>query len=178
MSSSPATSYNSTTPKIIAFILITSYLLGFSIYSGYTADHNKPDNDSSGLFIASYIICILECIIYVYYLFRVVPMILFDNSTNNNNNNNNNYEFCNIIPFGLNIYWLVIYFNYTVSEKYDEYALVKTVEFFTIIGLVIIVMCVICGIVGKSVYPASLENSNTPTHDPYKSGSSEKNSIV
>ena len=57
--SSPTTSSNSTTLKIIAFILITSYLLGFSIYSGYTAYHNKPDNDSSRLFIASYIICIL-----------------------------------------------------------------------------------------------------------------------
>ena len=33
---------------------------------------------------------------------------------------------------------------FKISEKYDEFALVKTTEFFTLLGLVILGLCVMC----------------------------------
>jgi hypothetical protein len=49
----------------ICACVIVIYMLGFAIYSGYTAGHNQPDDNSKGLFIASYVICTIQCIIYL-----------------------------------------------------------------------------------------------------------------
>jgi len=130
---------------ILGISVLVLYLFGFTIYSGYTADHNKPDKDSGGLYIASYVICIIQCIIYLGACFYgIIFGLTYNFSNSNNSNESNNSNSCGIIPLGLNIYWLVVYFNYNISEKYDEYALVKTIEFFSILGVVVLSLCFVC----------------------------------
>lgn len=142
------TSNNMNCGYIIFTVILAIYMLSFTIYSGYTADNNKPGDDSSGLYIASYVICIIQCILYLIGFFYVIVLGLTytpkDSNKSNNSNKTNDSNSCGIIPLGLNIYWIVVYFNYKISEKYDEFALVKTTEFFTLLGLVILGLCVMC----------------------------------
>lgn len=128
--------------KIIIGSILTSYIFGMGVYAAYTADTNKPNDDSNGLFIASYIICIIQSIIYLI-TGILIPIYLITYNSNKNNSNSNNSN-NSLLPFLLNIYWLVIYFNYDVSEKYNEYALVKMIEFFTVIGLVSLICISSC----------------------------------
>ena len=121
---------------ILGISVIVLYLFGFTIYSGYTANHNKPDNDSGGLYIASYVICIFQCILSLIGCIYIIFLGLTYNS--NSSNESNGYG---ILPFCLDIYWLVVYFNYEISEKYDEYALVKTIELFSMIGVFVLSVC-------------------------------------
>ena len=127
--------------KNIVVILLSLYSLGMSIYSGYTANNNRPRDDSNGLFIVSYVICIIYCIIYLGIFFHILTSLITNNYKNDDKKSN---EFASLsIPTLLNIYWLVIYFNYKVSYKYDEFALVKTIEFFTLFGILIIfILCI------------------------------------
>lgn len=128
--------------KNIVVILLSLYSLGMSIYSGYTANNNRPLNNSNGLFIASYVICIIYCVIYLGVFFHILKCVITNNYKNEDDEKSNEFSSLTILTF-LNIYWLVIYFNYKVSEKYDEFALVKTIEFFTIVGLLIVfVLCI------------------------------------
>lgn len=135
-------------------ILFALYSLGMSIYSGYTADTNKPENNSKGLFIASYIICIIYCILYL----GVFIHMLFCLITNNYKKDNEKSDEFSLfsIPALLNIYWVVIYFNYKISDKYDEFALVKTIEFFTLLGLLI--LFIVC------IFPFIIVYTNKNTH--------------
>mgnify|MGYP001446568884 CR=1 FL=1 len=124
----------------IIIAILTLYIFGMGVYAAYTADTNRPNDDSNGLFIACYVICIIQSIIYLISGILLFIYIITYNSNKNNNSNNTNSNSSksnnSLVPFLLNIYWLVIYFNYDVSEKYNEYALVKMIEFFTVIGLV------------------------------------------
>ena len=125
--------------KNIIFLVISLYSLGMCIYSGYTADTNTPDKNSNGLYISSYIICIINCLVYFGIFFNFIASILY-------NKKENNYESETGSVSGhllLNIYWLVVYFNYKISDKYDKYALLKTIEFFTILALLIINITII-----------------------------------
>lgn len=128
--------------KNLLVCLFALYSLIMSIYSGYTADNNKPVTDSKGLFIASYVICIICCIIYLGMFFNML-LCLIKNNYKSNDEKSNELSILGI-PLLLNIYWLVLYFNYKVSDKYDEFALVKTIEFFIILGiLVLLIVCVL-----------------------------------
>ena len=128
--------------KNIVVILLSLYSLGMSIYSGYTANNNRPLNDSNGLFIASYVICIIYCVIYLGVFFHILKCLITNNYKNEDDEKSNEFGSLSIPTF-LNIYWLVIYFNYKVSVKYDEFALVKTIEFFTIFGIsILFVVCI------------------------------------
>ena len=131
------------TLHILGITILVLYMFGMTVYSGYTADHNKPDDDSNGLFIASYVICIIQCIIYLGGFIYVITVGVSDtNSKSDSKSDSNGGSGC--IPFLLNIYWLVIFFNYNVSEKYDEYALVKTIEFFTLLGIIVLGLFIMC----------------------------------
>lgn len=121
---------------ITGFIFLALYMFGMSVYSGYTADHNRPDDDSSGLFIASYVICIIQCIIYLGGFFYAIFLGLSGSGGSSSESSSGSSN--SSLPFLLNIYWLVVFFNYNVSDKYDEYALVKTVEFFMVFGLFVL----------------------------------------
>ena len=138
---------------VVGIIILSLYMFGMTVYSGYTADNNKPDDDSNGLFIASYVICILECIIYLCGFFFVIFSGVSDSKSNSNSNGGGG-----CIQLLLDIYWIVIYFNYDVSEKYDEYALVKTIEFFTLLGILVLGICTLC--IGNCIY--SDEKLTTP----------------
>ena len=119
-------------------ILLSIYSFGMSVYSGYTADNNIPNKDSSGLFITSFIICIISCLIYLGNFLNMILSIYYYKDDNTNK------EFTGFAFTGLiSIYWLVLHFNYNVSDKYDEYALVKTIEFFIEIGILIIFVLVV-----------------------------------
>ena len=150
---------------IIFTVILAIYMLSFTIYSGYTADNNNPGDDSSGLYIASYVICIIQCILYLIGFFYVIVLGLTykpnDSNKSNNSNKSNDSNGFGIIPLGLNIYWIVVYFNYKISEKYDEFALVKTTEFFTLLGLVILGLCVMCFVgLCSNDPPVSISQSN------------------
>ena len=120
------------------------YTFGMSIYSAFTANENRPLNDSSDLFIASYVICIISSIIYIGLFFNILAFALFHNSDKTNDENKVKQYSSIYSPLLLNIYWIVINFNYKVSKKYDEYALVKTIEFFILLGLLFVnILCVI-----------------------------------
>jgi hypothetical protein len=108
------------------------------IYSAYIAITNIPNSDSGGLFIASYVICIIQSIIYIIGSI-CIPVILLNNNDDQTLNRKESF-----VPIILDMYWLFIYFNYSVSDKYDEYALVKISEVFMIIGLTILSCCGIC----------------------------------
>ena len=132
---------NFNTVKNIIGTILALYSMGMCIYSGYTADNNKPDDDSNGLFIASYVICIIHCIIYLFSVGHII-YCLFSNNNTETEKDTNEYSSISISTL-INIYWLVIYFNYNVSEKYNEYALVKTVEFFILLGIIFISIFII-----------------------------------
>ena len=153
------TSNNMNCGYITATAILAIYMLCFTIYSGYTADNNIPSDDSSGLYIASYVICIIQCILYLSGFFYVI--IVGITHIPNKPNKSNDSSGCGIIPLGLNIYWIVVYFNYKISEKYDEFALVKTTEFFTLLGLIILGICIMCfaGICSNE-QPVSISQSN------------------
>ena len=144
--------FNMNLPSFLLYGIIISYMFGMSVYSGYTADNNKPDNDSNGLFIASYIICILQCIIYLSGIFLTIHLILTSensgssesSSGSSGSSESSSSGRSNYLVFLLNIYWVVVFFNYDISEKYDEYALVKTVEFFILIGFIALGFFCIC----------------------------------
>ena len=53
----------------IIIVIICLLNLGMGIYAGYTADNNKPNDQSSGLFIAAYVLCIIyyASILQIYY---------------------------------------------------------------------------------------------------------------
>ena len=140
--------------KTCLLLLISLYSICLCIYSGYIANNNRPDNNSNGLFISSYVICIIQCIIYLLGTSHIIYIIIKNKEQSNEFN-------CLGIPILLNIYWLVIYFNYNVSEKYDEYALVKTIEFFTILGLFFIIIFIIfpCILI-KDYYKGTSKNIN------------------
>lgn len=132
--------------KNVCVFILASYSFVMAIYSGYTADNNKPDN-SSGLFIASYVICIINCVLYLGVCFYIIIIELLDSKSDSETESKTKSESNESVlslPTLINIYWIVIYFNYNVSEKYDEYAFVKTIEFFTILGIFILGICISC----------------------------------
>ena len=116
------------TLKIIGVTLLTVLYIALGIYAAVTAAENKPsdEDNASGLFIASYVICIIQCIIYI--LSGIcIPCIMLDNESTENGKEG--------LPFLISVYWLVVYFNYEVSPDYDVYAEVQMIVFFTILGL-------------------------------------------
>lgn len=129
--------------NITIFIFLSLYCLVFSIYSGYTADNNPPEDNAEGLFVTSYVICILQCIIYFMGCIYIV-FVGISSLTKNSNTDNSEYKSNGLLPLLLNIYWVVVYYNYDVSQKYNEFAKVKTIEFFTMLGLSVIIFCSIC----------------------------------
>lgn len=172
--------------------IIISYMFGMCVYSGYTADNNKPDNDSNGLFIASYIICILQCILYLGGVFFTVYLFLTSNSSesnssshshsssqsNNSHSSSSESSRSNYLVFLLNIYWVVVFFNYDISEKYDEYALVKTVEFFILMGFIGLGFCCICVVGLKTNYSnikVTITNRKRKTTDDNENNDNENN---
>ena len=166
MSSSMSTTPISNTYNSFAVTkaILALYMLSFAIYAGYTADQNQPHDDSSGLFVASYVICILQCIIYLCGFFYIISL---KSSNNYSSDSSDNSNYRDIIPLCLNIYWPVVYYNYTVSEKYDEYALVKTVEFYTLMGLFILGLCMVCVWWWRTVTPrtpSTKPNISEPTN--------------
>ena len=125
--------------------LLCALLFGNAIYAGYTADNNIPVDDSSGLFIACHVICIIQCVLQFLSL-MVVPCIMCIKDGDKDNDKSGGAS----TVFLINIYWLVIYFNYSVSDKYDEFAYVQTVIFFVLLGILvcacifpIIVLCIL-----------------------------------
>lgn len=134
---------------VVIVTLFALYTLGITIYSGYTADNNKPDSDSSDLFIVCYIICIIQCILYLICFFRGMYLGINNYPRNNqpiesDKNEGKNDGLYGFINLSLNIYWLIIHFNYDVSDAYNEFALVKTIEFFTILGAIIMFIFLVC----------------------------------
>lgn len=117
----------------------------FGILSGYTADKNIPTERSNGLFVASYIICILQCIIY-FIGFIYVSIIGLYNCSNNlpvDENGESKIKVNTFLPLLLNIYWVVVHFNYDISDNYDEFAKIKTIEFFVVFGIFILSICAV-----------------------------------
>ena len=116
------------TLKIIGVTLLTLLYIALGIYAAVTAAENKPSDkdNASGLFIASYIICIIQSIIYILSGISVPCIMLGNESTENGKEG---------LPFMISVYWLVVYFNYEVSPDYDVYAEVQMIVFFTILGL-------------------------------------------
>ncbi len=127
---------------MLSMNLLALYALVFCIYSGYVANSNILSKGSSTLFWISYIICILQCAIYLFYYIYIITIRLSEKHVNLK------YEFSTvivscIIQIGLNIYWVVIYYNYTISKKYNAFAFIKMIEFFSLLCLLEFAMCIL-----------------------------------
>ena len=145
----------------IIFFIIAVYCLGFSVYSGNTANNNIPDGSSSSLFIASYIICIIQCIIYLigFIYVSIIGIYSCSKKPMTDENGDSKVKLNGMLPLLLNIYWIVIHFNYTISDVYDEYAKVKMIEFFVVLGIFLISLCLLFGFGISQVYKFSKDNS-------------------
>ena len=133
------------------------YIFISGTYSASIADSNKPDKDSTQLFMASYIICILQSISYIIGFFYIIVIKLSDEP---------DYFKTEIIPiicmsvlFITDIYWLVAYSNYNISGNYNDYAFYKTTEFFVIIILIEFSICIFAAKDILCVYNSSNKNN-------------------
>lgn len=131
--------------KPIIFIALSLYCLVFSIYSGYTADNNRPNDNSKGLFIASYVICIVQCIIYMigFIYVSIIGMYSCSKKPVTDENGDSKLKSNSFLPLLLNIYWLVVHFNYDISDNYNDFAKVKMIEFFVVLVIFVISVCVL-----------------------------------
>ena len=128
--------------KLFITILLTLYFLGMGIYAGHIAHINQPNDGTNGLFLASYIICIIQSIIYVLGSISI-PFIMYSDY-------NVDKEMTSLL---LNIYWVVIFFGeYKISSDYEIYALVKTIEFFTFIAILFVILCGACILIYTDCY--------------------------
>ena len=130
--------------RILTMIIIVLLYLGLGVYAGYTADNNKPDENDNGLYVTSYILCIFQCVIYLI-MTMLTPCLIFNEESEIKTNIE---TFC---PLLVNIYWMVVYFNYDISEEYNKYAEVQTITFLVALGVILIycvgscIYCCYCG---------------------------------
>ena len=135
---------NETIFKYITLIFLYLYILGMCIYSAITAHNNIPNSDSSNLFIISYVMCIINSIVYIGTFFNILIFSIYYKSKQLEDEDKLKKYSSIYIPLILNIYWMVINFNYKISKNYDEFALVKTIEFFVILGFLFInILCAV-----------------------------------
>ena len=87
--------------KIIGISLLSLLYLGLGIYAAVTAGENKPSDNDGGLYIASYIICIIQSIIYIFGSIYVPCMMMGDSSSENGKEG---------LPFLITIYFIRLFF--------------------------------------------------------------------
>ena len=141
--------------RILTMIVLILLYLGLGIYAGYTADNNKPIENDNGLYMTSYILCLFQCVLYLV-MTILTPCLIF----NEENDIKTNIEI--LCPFSVNIYWMVVYFNYDISEEYNKYAEVQTITFLSIVGILFLSClgsCIYC-CYGNNKLDMEIENMN------------------
>jgi hypothetical protein len=133
--------------RILTMIIIVLLYLGLGIYAGHTADNNKPDENDSGLYMTSYILCIFQCVIYIV-MTILTPCLIFNEESEIKTNIETS------CPLLVNIYWMVVYFNYDISEEYNKYAEVQTITFLVALGVIFLSClgsCIYCCYGGSKI---------------------------
>ena len=140
--------------RILTMIIIVLLYLGLGIYAGYTADNNKPDENDNGLYVTSYILCIFQCVIYMI-MTLLTPCLIFNEESEIKTNIETS------CPLLVNIYWMVVYFNYDISEEYNKYAEVQTITILAVLGIMFISClgsCIYCCYGGSKIDMDNIDN--------------------
>ena len=138
----------------ISCLLFFMLYLGLSIYSAVTAGQNIPNDNTNKLFLACYIITIVQCILYFICAF-VVPFLIVEDKTKDI------YYYLSV--FLIDIFWMVIWQNNDVLG-YNTYALVHSIIFIiclSILGLLILLLIIILRLFfynGKTKSTVKVEN--------------------
>lgn len=140
--------------KIFLALAVFILYLSLGIYAAITSSNNKPNSDSNGLVTASYVVCIIQSVIYLLgCIYFPIAILISDEEKINENANG-------ITPLLMTIYWMVIFFNYSVSDDYDKYAEVQTAVFFTILGIFLLGLIICCCFMCNKLRTNSVEINN------------------
>ena len=125
--------------KFILAIILPIFSLSMGIYAAITADKNKPNSDTNGLYTSAYIITIFQSVHYLLSSICLPCKLLNDSDSDSNSNSSSAMS----IPLLANIYWYVIYCNYDIPD-YNTYATVHVIVYSTILGILGLLLIIFC----------------------------------